>query len=476
MTNFNIDIQIVDSKRVVTDTSIDYLPFGVKTLKLQIRKIAGPAQKVWIRTRRFKRDQDPCAIYGLADDGEDLWAIWGAGDITGFCAKYAERAGTKKAVVLDDDTPHTVYLHLIHHPADPIHHQLRDRRITIVAVTSEVPNDLSRQSCTDRQYQDTIVAEKTFTLVVPEGVTNPLRPIWDWQPDASHITFSGDEVPRYTSRWWPSCHMDYTRANDTPRIALDYERVANVDREGKITVWLERDHERVCLAEVAGHLTIPVYDLRWFLPELYRFYDYRLYVLRLWFFWTDEHIDADDLLSFVPDSQKDELREQKTNEAADLMRPKLLGISGIRPGWDRQYEIPDIERFDIVFDPNNLTEKYGCTDAHWRELWFTVDKGQPCQCRIAAPKDALAVLLSHLGPGPGGKVKLVSMINPLEEGGLVSTITNNRCCYDTRLKQIVLCKPGDPIPRAAGFLGKNAPSVANSQMMENGLSSDVLQG
>ncbi len=54
MNNFDIDIQIVDGKQAVADTTVDYVPFGVKTLKLQIRKIAGPAQKVWIRTKHFK--------------------------------------------------------------------------------------------------------------------------------------------------------------------------------------------------------------------------------------------------------------------------------------------------------------------------------------------------------------------------------------------------------------------------------------
>ena len=479
MYNFNIDIRIVDSKQVVADNEVDYVPFGVKTLKLQIHKIAGPARKVWIRTKHFQRDQDPCAIYGLADDGEDLWAIWGAGDIMGFCAKYAEHKGTKNAVVLDDDEPHIVYLHLIHRPADPLHHQLRDRQITIVAVITEAPDDLSKQSCIDRRYQDTIVAEKTFTLTVPEGITNPMRPIWDWQPDASHITFRGDEVPRYASRWWPSRQIDYARANDIPRIALDYVRIANDNREGKITVWLERENERVSLAEVAGHLTIPLYDLRWFVPELYRFYDDQLYVLRLWFFWTDEHLDVDDLLTFVPDAQQDALREQKTKEAADLMKSKLLGVS---PSWDKQYEIPDIERFDIVFDPHNLATKYGCTDAHWKEFWFSVGpdeqdhQSQPCQCRIAAPKDAINIVLEYLAQRfeMMGEAEPQPITNPLEEGGLVSLITNNRCTYDEEAQQIVSAVEGGS--KAPGILGRNAPSVENSKMLANGLSSDVLEG
>ena len=64
MNNFNVDIQLVDSKQVVADTTVDYMPFGVKTLKLQIRKIAGPAQKVWIRTKHFQARPRPV---------RDLW-------------------------------------------------------------------------------------------------------------------------------------------------------------------------------------------------------------------------------------------------------------------------------------------------------------------------------------------------------------------------------------------------------------------
>jgi hypothetical protein len=68
------------------------------------------------------------------------------------------------------------------------------------------------------------------------------------------------------------------------------------------------------------------------------------------------------------------------------------------------------------------------------------------------------------------------MTNPLEEGGLVSTITEHRCRYALGLKRIVLSKPGDPIPKASGFLGKNAPGVEYAATMANGLSSDVLEG
>jgi hypothetical protein len=274
--------------------------------------------------------------------------------------------------------------------------------------------------------------------------------------------------------------LDYAQVKDVPHITLNYERVANKDREGKITVWLEKENERVCLAEVTGHLTIPIYDLRRFLPELYRFYDDRLYVLRLWFFWTDERMDADDLLTFVPDAQKDALRDQKTKEAADLMKSKLLGVS---PSWDKQYEIPDIERFDIVFDPDDLTTKYGCTDAHWKEFWFLVGpdekhQSQPCQCRISAPKDAIKIVFEYLAKRfeITGEEPPLPITNPLEEGGLVSLITNGRCLYDNETEQIVNSTEVNDATKAPGLLGKNAPRVENSKLLANGLSSDVLAG
>jgi hypothetical protein len=475
MNNFDIDIQIVDGRRAVAETSVDYIPFGVSTLKLQIRKIAGPAQKVWIRTKHFKRDQDPCAIYGHADDGEDLWVVWGAGDIMGFCTKYAEQAGTKKAVVLDDDKPHTVYLNLIHRPRDPIHHQLRDRQLTIVAVCTDAPDSVAQQPCTERQYQDRIIAEKTFTLTVPKGASIPIRPVWEGQPDASHITFQGDDVPRYTSRWWQTRQVAYAPVKDTPRITLDFVRVANNEHEGEITVWLEKGDRRECLAVVAGHLTRPIYDLRWFVPGLYRFHDDKLFVLRLSFFWTNEHLDGDALLAFVPDAQKEALRDQRTREAAELMQSSLRNVW---LGWDKQYEIPDMERFDIVFDPNDLTTKYGCTDAHWKEFWFKVDGSQPCQCRIAAPKDAINVVLEYLAKyfKFTGEEEPEPITNPLEEGRLAKLITSGRCIYDKRAQRIVFVGEKDGQAKAPGFLGKNAPRVENSRLLKNGLSSDVLEG
>jgi hypothetical protein len=478
MTDIKIDISLVDAKTAVADTSVDYVPFGIKVLKLQIRKIDGPNKKVWIRTKSFKRDEDPCAIYGYADDGEDLWAVWGAGDIMGFCAKYEERAGTKKAVPLDDNEPHTVYFHLIHRPTNPAEHQLRTRQVTIVAVTTDDDvNDLAKKRCGERQHHDRVIAEKTFTLTVPQGAENAIRPIWTRRSDGSgsHIAFSGKAIPRYVSRWWPAREVTYTTVVGPPDITLDYVRKANGD-EGAVDIWLKTDDGRVRLARVEGHLTLPLHDLRWFAPELYRFYDDETYVLRLVFFWADENIDADDLLAYVPDDEKGALHDEATKEANDIMQPG--GLFAKWRGWGKQYEIPDVERFDIVFNPDRPAEKFGCTDAHWREYWVKFDPGQACRCSIAAPQDAYKVVLNHFlrhfrhfhkqEPKP--------ITNPLEEGGIAAVITAGRCIYDPNSGRIV-CGEKPPVrPRAPGLLGKNAPTLENANLLDDGLSSDVLEG
>lgn len=476
MSEFDIDIRLVDGKTAVDETSVDYVPFGMKVLKLEIRKRRGPARQVWIRAANFEREQDPCLIAGYADDGEDLQVLWGAGDIMGFSAKYLEQAGTKKPVALDDDEPHVVYLHLIHRPADPESHIPRDRQLTVVAITTDQDvADLVKKECRQRQHQDQIVAQQTFTLTVPQGAENPIRPLWTRDADGhSTIRLLGQDVPRYVSRWWPSRLVEYTRLEDLPQITLDYQRLSG-DHEGTVDAWLETERGREHLARVEGHLTLPLYDLRWFLPELYRFYDDRQYSLRLTFFWIDEDIGASDLLSFVPEDERPALTDQAIKDAAEIMGQGLLGKW---LGWAKQYEIPDIERFDIVFDPESPAVKYGCTDGHWREFWLKVDPGQACRCSIAAPKDAYRVVLDHFmrhfaffekePPQP--------VTNPLEEGGLVEVITAGRCYYDRAAGQITCDEEPRPRPKAPGLLGKNAPTIENAQLLDNGLSSDVLLG
>lgn len=472
-----LEILLVDARKAVDDVRVDYVPFGMKVLKIQVRKLSGPARRVWLRTLNFKRNEDPCAIYGYADDGKDLQVVWGAGDIMGFSANYREQAGTKKPVALDDDAPHVVYLHLFHRPAQPESHQLRERQLTIVAVTSDDDvEELVDKPCGERQHEDRILASKTFTLTVPEGAEDPLHAVW--QPlqgeRGSALKFAGRDVPDYVSRWWPSRRVTYRRMESLPEIELMYGRPADAG-EGTIDVWMATDEGREHLARIAGHLTLPLHDLRWFVPELYRFYGGQQLVLRVSFLWIDERIDADDLISFVPERQRQARRAQAESEAARIMK---RGILSEWLGWGKMYEIPDVERFDIIFNRERPSPTYVASDGHWREYWTQVAPGEAAHCFIAGPKDAWRVIVDHYirhfqffdkePPQP--------VTNPLAEGGLAEVITSGRCHYERSSGEIVCSDAPHSRPRAPGLLGKNAPSITNGELMADGMSSDVLHG
>jgi hypothetical protein len=478
MAELEIEIQLVDERTAVAETTVDYVPFGLKVLKLQVRKLAGPSRNVWLRPANFRRDEDVHAIYGYADDGHDLQVVWGAGDVMGFSANYREQAGTKRAVALDDDDAHFVYLHLFHRPVQPETHLLRDRQLTIVAVTSG--DDEDRRVATsggERRRQERVVASKTFTLTVPSGADDPARALWSRHPDGrgSTITFIGRDAPAYVSRWWPSRRVAYRPVEALPPITLAYERLVK-NREGAIDASLEAASGPVPLARVGGHLTLPLHDLRWFVPELYRFYGDRHYALRLTFFWYDEHIDAADLLSFVPEGQRPGLLAQAEAEAARLMG---TGLAGAWLGWRRMYEIPDVERFDIIFNPDSPALKYVCSDGHWREFWTRVDRGDAARCAIGAPKDAFRTVVNHFMRHFHfiGKTTPQSVANPLIEGRIAEVITDGRYRFDADSGALLSGDPsGRRQHRAPGLLGKNAPSIANGHLLEGGLSSDVLFG
>jgi len=189
----------------------------------------------------------------------------------------------------------------------------------------------------------------------------------------------------------------------------------------------------------------------------------------------DEEIDADDLLTFVPHPEREELREEARREAHELMMPRLLGKW---PGWAKQYEIPDVERFDIVFDPSDLRIKFSCTDAHWKELWLQVNRNEPCECTIAAPQDIFRVLDEYVWMTLQtiGEPVPEPVTNPLKEGNIVAVITGNQCRYDQELDQIICSDSAPAFAKGPGFWGKNAPIITNARLLSNGLSSDVLDG
>lgn len=477
----SLKLRIIDETSAVEGLTADYMPFGVKVLKLAVENAGDAPVKLWLRPERLARAADPCAIYGLADDGDDLWVLWGAGDVLGCGVNYQETVAAKANQPLPPGERRTVHLHLFHRPADPASHVLHARSLTVEAVTSTAdPKALGRRPCAERDYPETVLAAWTFQLTVPAGAQDPLRPMWRWGEAGSRITFAGADVARYVSRWWPARAVEFGRPASPPAVSLSFAR-GRGGRGGAITATLQTEAGEVLLAKVDGGLAAPLHDLRWLLPELQRFYDHQ-YVLRLWFFWPQERISAEDLLAYVPDDARRRLEPGYRQEAEELMARRMFGLW---PGWGEQYEIPDVERFDIVFDPRDTWLKHGCTDRHWQELWYAVPGDEPLMAHIAPPQSAgwkaAVEFLKGLGHPPP------PIANPLRNPGVLAAMTGGRCISCPSCGQIACGERLAPAAcprcgtdltgtRGVGMLGKNPPFIQNGDLLVGGVSSDVLKG
>ena len=91
MSHNSVTLEIVDRHTSSDINSVDYLPFGVKVLKLRVRRnIAETLPPIHIRPKRYRTPDndapqpDKWRVYGMADDDDDLWIAWGAGDERGF--------------------------------------------------------------------------------------------------------------------------------------------------------------------------------------------------------------------------------------------------------------------------------------------------------------------------------------------------------------------------------------------------------
>ena len=109
------------------------------------------------------------------------------------------------------------------------------------------------------------------------------------------IELRGDFTPRYISRWWPQNRIVYTYDKKPPHVRLCYRRLVD-QNHGDLTVYASRPSARrgVLLAEIHGSIGYPLYDMRQVVPELYRFGP-QTWALRVWFFWLDLEISRQDL-------------------------------------------------------------------------------------------------------------------------------------------------------------------------------------
>jgi len=478
MARDDVEIKVVERQTPIDAASVDYQPFGIKILKLRVQRnqatkpSLGP---IWIHPKGYvqpdAKADDPALwhVYGTAEGDPDLWVAWGAGDERGFCVKTKDRFMIDKVPLpLDDDEAYYIYLHLIHRPQDPFAHTPTGKTLTV-------------QACSE---DGQVYGEKTVRLTVPAAAANAVRARWDWDLDAgvSTVTLQGAEdcpaqLPLYVSRWWPVRHVEYVTVDDTIAKFLSNLKIT-YQRQGQVDVFLGEAH----LAEFTGDLALPLHDVRLFTAEVFRFLDDFHLVVRLWFYWVHLGFSPEQLMAFVPPGRRDGWRAEAERVHQDL-REGLLS-------WHKREEVPDVERFDLLLDLTNLDEKFVGTDTHWQEFWALVEQGQPLRARIATLLDTGKVAaLAKSVPKTKGPT-----LDPLANGlcDIVNEFSGHNCPHrgqgrlitTDRLKQgrkYAICPRcgshfiGQGFSRALG-VAKHAPLLGNVDVIENAVSTSVLEG
>lgn len=468
-------------------SSVDYQPFGVKVLKLRVQRRSGVAANlgpVWVRPLQFKVPDgdsgDPAdwRAYGTADDDADLWVGWGAGHEKGFAVRMIEQAGTKKPGDVDSDDAYTIYLHLIHRPADPLAHLPGDRTLTVLALSDDGLTEYGRL---------------VVTLTAPQNAANPVRAVWDWDLDAGQSTITLQarphapaQLPRYVSRWWPTTHLVYDEVDAATAafladLRLIWQRTGDGPERGTLSV----QHGATTLATFGGELRLPLHDLRLCSVDVMRFSNGRYLALRITFYWLHLGFSVDDLLTFVPAARREAWRPVARQLVDDLQ-------GGLLPWekWKRREEVPDIERIDLLLDPADPGRKFAGTDTHWQEFWSEADAGQPLAVRIASKRDIPAVLAQNWAV----RGSEAPVFDPLANG-LCDIVTAGSQCPHRPQGAFVkvsmtiagldyaICPScqthyrGAQLQKAPGTpWGKHAPSLKNVTIIDEAVSSDVLEG
>ena len=481
MAQDDVVIQIVERQQPLAVDSLDYQPFGVKVIKLRVQRnqATKPALgKIWVRPKGYVRTQakskDPARwrAFGAVEGDPDLWVAWGAGDEDGFGVKLAERFIAKKETApLDDDRAYYIYLHLIDRPPDPFSRVLAAKTLTVQAVDEH----------------GGVHGEKKIQLTVPAQASNPARAHWDWNLDngVSTITFRGADggtvqVPRYVSRWWPTRQVQYGPADLSSflqNLKITYERQGQNENLSQLRVWLGD----TLLARIGGYLGLPLHDCRLVSLEVFRFLDDYHWVVRLWFFWLHLNFTPDQLMAFVPPSRRDGWQAEAKRVCASLGNPLIP--------YYRREEVPDIERFDLIVNPQNLDHKYVGTDTHWQEFWATVKEGEPLKAKIAEAKD-IRKIVEQSGVIPK---KEPPVFEPLENGlcSLVNEYSGHECPHGLN-GRVVSAVTGAlySLPRCErcgtyfdaesvrepGLWDKHAPWLENAELGDATVSTSVLDG
>jgi hypothetical protein len=238
-----------------SENKLDYLPFGVKTLKVEVNE--DYKGKLHLRPRRLSSVPGEKSAHEDEGDPPRFVVSWGGGH-----EEYYEL-----------DCPKKRFAHfLVHHVGKSADDQVK---LTIVA-----------------EDENGSAVNLPVTLTVPTLQGSPLpqgqlvQPYWEETrgglDGSCDIRLTGVFTPRYISRWWPKNRVEYTYDKQPPQVRLHHRRLVEATH-GDLRVYASQpgDQGERLMAEIRGSIGYPLYDMRQVVPELYRFGP-QSWVLRVW--------------------------------------------------------------------------------------------------------------------------------------------------------------------------------------------------
>jgi hypothetical protein len=420
-----------------TSDRIDYLPFGVKTLKVVLSgDYAGP---VYLAPKR--RSTVPGEQFAYEDEGTPQFVIsWGGG----------------KEDYCEVDYPQNRFAYFL------VHHQLNSNPgnyvLTIQARDAKTP---------DAKLLDELQVTLTYprTEVEPYPLKDLIRPEWIVErkglSGSSNILLGGSYAPEYIPRWWPHNRVNYS-SEEPPSVRVHFQRQKE-SSQGALEIFTTpvKSVNEVLLAEIQGRLDYPLYDMRQVLPELYHFGPHA-WVLRLWYFWLDLDLSREDL------SRYGCLAAADVEVAWKGVNPQGTEVI-LQRAWRNAHEVPDAERIDILFD-DQARPLYAATDLHWREMWGDVcSHGEPIKAKIL---NTVVLDTDKHWPQDAKQV--------FEEWWLAITgmLANNHREPPYKPYKEVRCVLEGKVPLAANVLMNqtHTPAFLNVNLQTRFTSSDVREG
>ncbi len=306
--------------------TVEYLPFGTKSLKIRSYIPPGASDQSVLILRPSNCDPRKQVFAGHEDNVEpgdaDLLVTWGAGHEQGTYARSKDSPVDDKGQPLSQGEDGYCYFNVTHRPKlknSMSTLQVKSYRLTICA----------RQTMGGRL--GSAISDLIIKLEPPQGIQDPVHANWNEASiDESIVNFKGALVPIYLSRWWPTERVSYIPlSGERPKLdqlTIRYQRAVSRGK-GRISVISENK----ILAVIEGDIGERLFDDRLFSAEVFVFngpeaFDRPYFLLRLWFMWIR--------------------KLKKVNE-----------------------EVPDVERFDLLIEGAANELRYVGTDAHWTEKW-----------------------------------------------------------------------------------------------------------